>query len=166
MFCITVEQKSSCNTFFLIYCKNITNFLFWVPWTCLAISIKKDNAYLWKLWCLSACKKWTLFLTYFLKYCKDITNLLLWVLWQCLIMPINNYSITLQETLMPKVLKSTYRKLWCLSTVKKSTSSFTFSLRYCYTHPRWQCQLVEDFDVYLHAKNKLHHSFLSWGITF
>ena len=24
--------------FFLIYCKNITNFLFWVLWTCLAIS--------------------------------------------------------------------------------------------------------------------------------
>ena len=27
---ITIEYKSSCNTFFLIYCKNFTSFLFWV----------------------------------------------------------------------------------------------------------------------------------------
>ena len=32
--------------------------------------------------------------------------------------------------------------------------------------PKWYYQLVEDFDVYLHAKNKLHHSLLSWKITF
>ena len=43
----------------------------------------------------------------FLRYCKDIANLLHWVLWECLIMSINNDSITLSETLMPKILKST-----------------------------------------------------------
>ena len=32
---------------------------------------------------------------------------------------------------MPKVLKSTCRKLWCLSACKKSTSSLTSFLRYC-----------------------------------
>ena len=26
------------------------------------------------------------------------------------------------------------------------------------THPQWLYQLAEDFDVYLHAKNKFHHS--------
>ena len=26
MFCITIEQKSSCYTFILTYCKNISNF--------------------------------------------------------------------------------------------------------------------------------------------
>ena len=44
MICITVEHKSSCDTFFLIYCKNITNFLFWELCACLATSIKNDNA--------------------------------------------------------------------------------------------------------------------------
>ena len=48
MFCITIEHKSSCDTFSLIYCKNFTNFLFWVLWTCLATSIKSDNANLQK----------------------------------------------------------------------------------------------------------------------
>ena len=124
MFCIRIEHKSSCDTFFWIYGKNITDFIFLVLWTCPATSIKNDNANLQKLWCLSACKKWTPFLTSFLRYCKDIANLLLWVFWECLIMPINNNSITLKETLMPKVLKSC-RKLWCLSTGKKSTSSLT-----------------------------------------
>ena len=32
---------------------------------------------------------------------------------------------------MPKVLKSTCRKLWCLSACKKSTLSLTSILRYC-----------------------------------
>ena len=42
MFCITIEYKAVA-TFFLIYCKNITNFLFSLFWTCLDSSIKKDN---------------------------------------------------------------------------------------------------------------------------
>ena len=51
-------------------------------------SIKNDNFHFLKLWCLSACKKWTPFVTSFFRYCKDIANLLLWVLWECLIMTI------------------------------------------------------------------------------
>ena len=130
MFCITIKHKSSCNNFFLIYCINITNLLFWVFWTCLTTSIKKD-VNLWKLWNLSACKKWTPFLTSFLRYCKDITNLLLWVIWECLIMPVNNDGKTLQKMLMSKVFRSTCRKLWYLSACKKSTSSLTSFLKYC-----------------------------------
>ena len=76
-------------------------------------------------------KKSTSSLTSFLRYCKDITNSLFWELWECLIMHITNHNITLQETLMPKVLISTRRKLWCLSASKKSTSSLTSFLRYC-----------------------------------
>ena len=35
-----------------------------------------------------------------------------------------------------------------------------------YTHPKWYYQLVENFNVYMHAKNKIHHSFFSWDIKF
>ena len=113
---------------------------------------------------------------FFLRYCKDIENLLLWVLWECLIMSINNDSITLQETLMPKVLKSTCRKIWCLAACKKSTASLASFLRFCelmanllfWEH--WECLMIPiniivsilgNFHAYLHAKNQLHHSFLS-----
>ena len=106
IFCITIKHKSSCKTFFLRYCKNITNFLFSVLWICLATSTENNNPNLQKCWCLSACKKRTPFLTSFLRYWKVIANcLLLWEFWECLIIPISNDSITLQETLMPKVLK-------------------------------------------------------------
>ena len=44
MFYITIEHKSSYNTFFLIYCWNITNFLFRILWACLTASIKSNNA--------------------------------------------------------------------------------------------------------------------------
>ena len=30
-----------------------------------------------------------------------------------------------------------------------------------YAYPKWQYQLVENFDAYLHVKNTLHHSPLS-----
>ena len=72
-------------------------------------------------------QKRTPFLTPFLRYCKNIANLLLWVLWECLIMPINIDRITLQETLVSKVLKSTLMFI-CM---QKSTSSLISCLRYC-----------------------------------
>ena len=89
------RTQSSCNNFFLIYRENITNLLFWVFWTCLATSTKKDNTNLLKLWRLSAWQKWPPSLTSFLRYCKDIANLLVWVIWECLIMSINNNNINL-----------------------------------------------------------------------
>ena len=39
----TTEHKSSCDTFFLRDCKNITNSLFWLLWTSLATSIKNKR---------------------------------------------------------------------------------------------------------------------------
>ena len=66
---ITIH-KSSCKTFFL-YCEStIHNFMTLQPFININITfyfgyfghvcplIKKDNANLQKLWCLSACKKW------------------------------------------------------------------------------------------------------------
>ena len=35
-----------------------------------------------------------------------------------------------------------------------------------YVHAKWQNQLLENFDVYLYAKNKPHHSIIFWDITF
>ena len=45
---VNVLHPNSCNTkqlqqFFSIFCKKISNFLFWAFWTCLVTSIKKDN---------------------------------------------------------------------------------------------------------------------------
>ena len=57
---------------------------------------------------------------FFFEILQRFANLLLWVLWECFIMLINNDSITLQETLVPKVLKWTCRPFW-LSACKKST---------------------------------------------
>ena len=89
------RTQGSCDNFFLIYWKNITKFLFWVFWICLATSTKKDNTNLQKR--LSACQKWPPFLTSFSRCWKDIAKLLLWVIWECLIMPINNDNIKLVE---------------------------------------------------------------------
>ena len=84
----------------------------------MATSIINNSAKLWKLWRLSACKKWSPFLTSFLRYCKDIANLLFWKLWECLTIPI-------------KIMVLICSKLSCLSACKKSTSSLTSFLWYC-----------------------------------
>ena len=80
------------------------------------------------------------------------------------------------------MIVSIWKNHCCLSAGKKSTPSFLFSLRYwwryCkfvilgtsgmpdYAHPKRYYKFVENFDVYLHANNKLCHSLLSWDITF
>ena len=49
---------------------------------------------------------------------------------------------------MPKVLKSTCRKLWCLSACKKSNSSLTYFLRHCKDIANlpfwelWECLII------------------------
>ena len=66
------RRQKCCRTL----CKNITNFLFWVLSKYLATSIKNNNPNLKKLWCSSACKTWTPFLTSYFeilpRYCKLI----------------------------------------------------------------------------------------------
>ena len=89
-------------------------------------------------------------------------------------------SITLQKTLMPKVLKSTDMKLLCLSASKKLTSFLTSFQRYCkdianllfwelsecctITIKKYQYQFLASFHAYLHVKNQLHHSLLTQHI--
>ena len=120
------------------------------------------------IWRLSPGKEITSSLTFSLRYCKDIVNLLFWVLWAYLLRT-------------PKVLLSTYRKLLCLSAGKEInliSHAFLEILQISklltlgtlgisgYKPPKRQYSLIENFDVYLHAKNKLHHSLPSWDITF
>ena len=112
MFCMTIEQQAVTTIF-----HNILQYLFWVFWTCLATSIKKDDTILQKLWHLSVCQKWQIFLATFLRYCKEIPNLLLWVIWECLIMPINNDNLD-----QPR------RKFWCPKCWNKLLGSFDVHL--------------------------------------
>ena len=99
--------------------------------------------------------------TSFLRYCKDIANLLIWALWECLITSINDNSITLQETLVPKVFKSTCGKL-CLR-AKKSTLSLTSFLRFW---KFWECLVIPmknhigNFHPYIKT-NYITHFFLN-----
>ena len=117
MFYITIEHKSSCNIFFLTYCKNITNFLFWVLWTCLAVSFKKDNANLQKLMFICM-QKVNFIFNFFFWDIKNIANLLFCELWGCLTIPI-------------KIIVSICCTFLWLSACKKSTLSFISFSRYC-----------------------------------
>ena len=125
------------------------------------INLKKTNVYLQV--------KSTLSLTSFSRYCKDFTNLFLIFFGHKSIYP-------------SKLMVSTYRKVWCLSPCKKSTSSLPSLLRYCigkfckfdifgtlgmpdHGHLKRWYQLVENFNAYLHAKNQCDKSLLSGDIT-
>ena len=81
----------------------------------------------------------------------------------------------------PKNIMSTCRRHLCLPAIKKSTFSPCFSgdiAKVCklrilgtlgipgYTNPKRQYKLVENFNFYLHVKNKLHNLLLPWDITF
>ena len=96
--------------------QNITYFLFWVLWPLLSKRIMPtcrtfdDKVHSWLLF-------WDI---------VKILQTFYWVLWEWLIVPINDDSIALEETLMPKVLKSTCSYLWCLCSYQKLTSSLTF----------------------------------------
>ena len=83
--CLYACHKSTSSlTFFLRYCKEKANLLFWVIWVCLATP--KVIGSIWRnLWCLSTSKKPTSFFLFSLRYCKDIANLLFWVLWASLL---------------------------------------------------------------------------------
>ena len=112
------------------------------------------------LW-LSSGKKKTSSFTYSIRYFKDIAYLLFSVLWASLLRT-------------AKVMLSICRTLLSLSAAKKLTSSLTFFWRYfryanlffCYAHLNWSDPLAENLNVYLHPKNQLHNSLLSWDIKF
>ena len=103
--------------FFLIYCKNITNFLFWVLWAYLAemLTCRNFDVYLHA--------KMNSIPNFFLRYCKDIANLLLLVLWECLVMLINNNS--------PRCWNQLVGNFDVYLHARKTTSSLNSFLRYC-----------------------------------
>ena len=77
LWCLSACKKSTSSlTYFLRYCKDITNLLFWEFWECLTIPIKIIVSVYSMLSCLSACKKSTSSFIYFLRYCREIANLL------------------------------------------------------------------------------------------
>ena len=66
-----------------------------------------EKALIWNLSLMFICmQKVNSISDFFFEILSRFANLLLWVLWECFIMLINNDSITLQETLVPKVLQS------------------------------------------------------------
>ena len=113
-----------------------------------------------KLSCIYAGKQSTTSLTSFLRYCKEIAHLLFWVIWACLATKNENDKTNLKKPLM-----FNYRQ--------KINFIFMFLLIYLhsywklvilatlgipgYTYQKWYYQLVENFCVYLQAKNQLHH---------
>ena len=110
--------------------------------------------------CLFACKKSTSSLTSFVRYGKEIFL----VIWARL--ATNNKMIVIFDVylhakinfilqIFPEILQR-YCQLFTLGTLNMRG----------YSHLKWHYQLVENFDVYLRAKNKLYHSLLFWDITF
>ena len=133
MFCITIEHKSSCNTL----CKNITNFLFWVLWTYLAMQKMNSlpNFFFWDIV--------KILQTYYFEYFENA--------WSC----------------PAVMIVSPCRPPWCPKCWNQLVGNFDIYLhaKIYLSHlifevlvKRLVASLVASFYAYLHAKNQLHHS--------
>ena len=92
MIFICMQNINLSLAFFLRYCTDIVNLLFWELWKCLNISIKIIVSISSKFSCLSVCKKSTCLFTSFLSYCREIANFFLGgVIWACLEETFHNY---------------------------------------------------------------------------
>ena len=125
--CIEIWYLSACKdstsslTSFLKYCKDITNLLFWELWECLTIPIKIIISICSMLSCLSACKKSTSSLIYFfLTILQRNSKLIILINLGMLGHTHLKWQYNVEETI--DVYHGTIIG-------KKSTSSFTFSLR-------------------------------------
>ena len=113
-----------------------------------------------KLWCSSA-QKFNFTPTSFLRYHKDFAKLLFRVLWACLVMSTKTIRVNLYDSLMficmQKInfILQRYYKL-AISGILRVPS---------YDQLKWYCQVVENLDVYLHAKNHIYQLPLFWNIT-
>ena len=104
--------------FSLRYCKDITNLLFWVLWTCLTTHTKSDTINMQKSFMFICRQKSSLAPTFFWRCGKD--------------MQIRYFGYFGHAWLLtPKVIISTCGKLSCLSEGKKSTLYPTFFWRCC-----------------------------------
>ena len=96
-----------------------------------------------------------------LRYCKHIVNLFFLVLWACLATYIQSDTIVLWETFVfISRQKINFIPCFCVDIPMICKLIFVILDMPVSTHPKWQYHLAEDFDFYLHAKNKLHHSLL------
>ena len=123
-----------------------------------------------KLWRLSLDKRSSSSLTFSLRYYKDIVKLFFWVLWSCLTTQTQSDTINLSKTfahLQAKKTTSPPPPLSFSGDIAKICKLMlgTLVMTGC-TYPKWYYQFAEDLNVYLHAKNKLQHSLLSWDIHF
>ena len=109
------NKSTSSLTFFLRYCKEIENLLFWVIWACLATP--KMIVSIWRnLWCLSARKKTKKLHSFHFPW--DIAKILQ-----------NCYSGYFEQACLhkPKIMLAPCRKLSYLFTGKRATTSPCFS---------------------------------------
>ena len=100
--------------------------------------------------------------TFSLRYCKDIANFLFWVLWTYRATHTQNDTENLKKTFVYLQAKNQLhhpRFPGDIAKISKLLILGTLGML-GYANPKWYCQLVVNFDVYLHAKNKLHHFFL------
>lgn len=128
-----------------------------LPWSCPSNMIVSTCR---KLWCLSA-PKVNLIPCFFPEMLQRFCKVLFWILWH-------------DWTYKPKLIASTCRKVWSRSACQKSNFIPTVfleileRLQNCtlsmpeYGYQKRRYQLVENFDVYLHAKNQIYHYPLSW----
>ena len=108
-----------------------------------------------------ACNKSTSSLISFLRYCKEIANLLFWLIWACLATPTWNDTITFMKPStfisMEKINFNLHVFLDILQKYFKPVVLGTLGM-FGYVYPKWYYHLIENFHVYLQAKNQLHHS--------
>ena len=107
------KKSTSSFVFTLRYCKDIVNLLFWVLWECLAMHTQSDTINLEKTSGSSAGKKPTMI---FWKNCKYMQSYF------------GYFRNAWLHTF--KIIILTWRRLWCLSSCQKYTSSFTYFLSY------------------------------------
>ena len=99
--CLSPDKKSTLSfAFFLRYCNNITNLLFWVLWAYLAIHKQSDAIKLYKTFVFICRQKNNFIIHIFLEILHRYANFLCWVLWACLATHIQNHTINLWKTLM------------------------------------------------------------------
>ena len=151
------------------YSKDIAYLLFWELWECLIILIKIIVLVYRKLLCLSACKKSTSPVTSFLRYCRDIVNLLFWALWACIATHTQNDTINCRKnsSLFASKKSTSFPIFFWIYSKYMQTSYFDYfghgwsrSLKII----KSACRKL--WCLFNYAKNKLHHSFLPWDITF
>ena len=117
--CLSVCKKSTSSlTFFLKYCKEIADLLFWIIWACLATHTYNDSINLKKPLTFICRQKINFTLHVFIEIAKILQTCYFGCFghaWLCI----------------PKVILSPCRKLLSLPASKKSTSFPIFFWRYC-----------------------------------